>query len=198
MFNISNKLIGILFGIYFISVGIIYYFIFRKHHKRNKIEFSELISLVVKFYTTVTVSLVIIAFGIYCIIDANHYKDDRMDVISYLALGIIIISTVIINFIFYIKRSLLDLNPIVREENKKRTLKIGEILELIIFILLIFVPIFRIHNLIEIFDNKKEFIIELVRDIAISCSSIILLVNLNPCKIKENVAKLFKKSKEQK
>lgn len=197
MFNISHRLVGIIFSIYIIALGFIYYFIFKKHHKRNKIDFSELISLIVKFYTTVTISLIIIGFGIYCIIDANKYKDDRMDVISYVSLGIIIISVVIINFIFYLKRSLKDLNPVVREESKKRTMKIGEVLELIIFTLLVFVPIFRIHNLIEIFDNRKEFIIELVRDIAISASSIILLINLNPCKIKERMSKLFKKNSKE-
>lgn len=198
MFEINPILAVILFGIYVVVLGIIYYFIYRNHHKRNKIEFNELINLIVKFYTTVTVSLIVIFLGIYCIIDANNYKDDRLDVISHVSLGIIIISATIINFIFYIKRSLIDLNPVVREQNKKQTMKIGQILELIIFFAFIFVPFYRLPNLIDIFYDKKQFLIELIRDLLISAASIFLLINLNPCRIKEKISNLFnQKSKCQ-
>lgn len=197
MFNISSTLIGVAFGIYIIMLGVIYYFTYKNHHKRNKIDFEELINLIVKFYTTVTVSLFVIVLGIYCIIDANNYKDDRLDVISHISLGIIIISVTITNFIFYIKRSLKDLDPIIREQNKKQTMKIGQVLELIIFTILIFVPIIRIPKLIEIYNDKEEFLIELIRDLLISISSIFLLINLNPCKIKEKTLSLFKQEKNK-
>lgn len=197
MFNISSTLIGVAFGIYIIMLGVIYYFTYKNHHKRNKIDFEELINLIVKFYTTVTVSLFVIVLGIYCIIDANNYKDDRLDVISHISLGIIIISVTITNFIFYIKRSLKDLDPIIREQNKKQTMKIGQVLELIIFAILIFVPIIRIPKLIEIYNDKEEFLIELIRDLLISISSIFLLINLNPCKIKEKTLRLFKQEKNK-
>lgn len=193
MFEMNPIISIILFGLYVLLLGIIYYFIYKEHHKRNKIEFNELINLIVKFYTTVTVSLIIIFLGIYCIIDANDYKDDRLDVISHVSLGIVIISATIINFIFYLKRSLVDLNLEIREQNKKQTMKIGQVLELIIFVLFIFVPFYRIPYMIEIFYDKKEFFSELIRDILISIASIFLLITLNPCKIKEKVKNIFKK-----
>lgn len=191
MQNISFNIIFIIFPIYIIVLGIAYYFIFRKHHKRNKIKFYELINLIAKFYVTTTISLFIIGFGIYCIIDANSYKDNRLEVITHLTLGILVISGSIINFIFYIKKSLKDINIELRETNKKQIEKIGQILELIIFVALVFVPFYRISYLKEIFLDKKAFFIELFRDLLIPISAIFLLFKLNPCDIKEKIAKFF-------
>lgn len=193
MLKFNLNYIMIFFVAYIVILGIIYYVIYRNYYKRNKIEFYEAINLILKFYTTVTISLVIIGFGIYCIIDANDYKEERLDVISHLSLGIIIISASIINFIFYLKNSLKDLDMEIREKNKKQTIKIGQILELMLLVLLVFVPLYRISYLKEIFLDKKMFCYELLKYILISCASIFLLIVLNPCKIKEKVASFFNK-----
>ena len=132
-----------------------------------------------------------IFFGIFCIIDAHSYNDERIEVISRVSLGIIIISITIINFIFYIKRNLkdLDLDLNIREENKKQTMKIGEILELIIFTIFLFMPIWRIPNFIELYQNNKGVIVEILKSIFISLLSLLLLYNLNPMDIKEKIGK---------
>lgn len=173
--------------------GIFYYIIFNKHHKRNKIETSELISLVSRFYTRTTVTIIFIIAGIYCIINANEYREDRLDVICYLVFGIAIISIAIINYIFYIKASLIDPNKEEREATKKATIKIGEILELIIFTIFILMPIFCIPHFISLVSVKNRLIKEVVIVLALSGASIFLMFTLNPLNIKEKLKNFFSK-----
>lgn len=141
-----------------------------------------------------------IVFGGFCIIDAYSYIDERAEVISRVLSGIIIASATIINFIFYLKRNLQDMNQEIREENKKRTMKIGEILELIFFTIFLFTPIWRIPSFIKI-SQKSELIVEIGKSIFMSFLSIILLYNLNPIDIKNKSKKLiinvFRKQKKK-
>ena len=190
--NINIDFLTIGLGIFLMLIGVLYYIIFHKHHKRNEIEFSELISLVTKFYTLTIITIIMIAIGIYCIILSNSYKEDRTQVITGVSLGIIIISGTIIHYIFYIKRHLVDYEQVEREMVKKRILQIGEILELIFFIIFITMPIWRIPKFIEIFSNRKELIIELLRAFGLSIASIILLFALNPLNIKQKIKSLLK------
>lgn len=132
-----------------------------------------------------------VVFGGFCIIDAYSYRDERIEVISRVVLGIIIVSVTIINFIFYLKRNLQDMNQEIIEENKKRTMKIGEVLELIFFTIFLFTPIWRIPSFINIFE-KSELIVEIGKSIFLSFLSIILLYNLNPVDIKDKVRRFIK------
>ena len=190
--NINIDFLTIGLGIFLMLIGVLYYIIFHKHHKRNEIEFSELISLVTKFYTLTIITIIMIAIGIYCIILSNSYKEDRTQVITGVSLGIIIISGTIIHYIFYIKRHLVDYEQVEREMVKKRILQIGEILELIFFIIFITMPIWRIPKFIDVFGNVKQLIIELLRSFGLSIASIILLFSLNPLNIKQKIKSLLK------
>lgn len=175
-----------------------YYVIFHKHHKRNNVEISELISLVTKFYSLTIISTIIIICGILCIFDANSYKDERREVISRVSLGIVIISATIINYIFYIKRNLKDFNQEIREETKKKTMKIGEILELILFTIFLFFPIIRIPEFIGLFSNKNKFIIEIFKSLLLSVASLFLLYKLNPLDIRNKLGELQMKKLDSK
>lgn len=146
-----------------------------------------------RFYTRTTVTIIFIIAGIYCIINANEYREDRLDVIGYLVLGIAIISIAIINYIFYIKSSLIDPNPEVRENTRKATIKIGEIIEFIIFTIFIFMPVFCIPHFISLATEKNELIKELIIVLLISFSSLFLMFALNPLNIKEKLQKRFSK-----
>lgn len=190
-----NWLILILGTLYIIGLGVIYYFVFHKHHKRNKIDSSELITLVTRFYTRTTVAIILIVVGIYCIISANDYKEDRAEVISIIILGISIISITLINYIFYIKSSLIDPNPEIREQNKKATIRIGEILEFIIFTIFILMPIWSIPHFINLVPEKEELIKELVIVFTISFSSLFLMYVLNPIDIKGKISRKFHSKK---
>lgn len=190
--NISVTTFGVFAGIYVIILGVIYYIVFHKHHKRNKIELDELISLVSRFYTRTTISLLLILVGMYCVILANVYKEERNDVISYLLLGVFIVSFTIITYIQYIKGALRDPNSEVREASRKATLKVGEILEFIIFSIFILMPIWCIPHFINLVPQKDELIKELIKIFAISFASLFLLFSLNPLDIK---GKLNKKEK---
>ena len=196
--KIDFNLITIIFGIYMIIIGITYHFIFHKHHKKNKIELDEVISLVTKFYTLTLFSTLTIAIGIACILNANSFKDSRTDVIVGVFIGISIIAITIINYIFYIKRSLKDLEQEKREIERKANIKIGEVLELIFFIIFMLMPIWRIPKFIEVFERRKEFLTEIVRSVGLSIAAIILLNALNPVDIKGKLKSLFIKDEKEK
>lgn len=192
-FENINFLVFIIGTIYIFIVGICYYIIFHKHHKRNKIEVGELISLVSRFYTRTTITIIFIIVGIYCIINANEYRENRAEVVGYVTLGIAVASIAIINYIFYIRASLVDPNKEEREATKKATIKIGEILEFIIFTIFIFLPILGIPHFINIASERKELIKELVIAFLISFASIFLMFTLNPINIKEKLKKIHSK-----
>ncbi len=192
----TNIIVFVVGTLYMILCGIIYYIIFHKHHKRNKIDLEELISLVTRFYTRTTITVVFIILGIYCIITANEYRENRMEVIYCLVLAITIISIAIINYIFYIKNSLVDPDQEEREATKKATIKIGEILEFIIFTIFILMPIWCIPHFIKLVPERNELIKEIIIVFAISFASIFLMFTLNPINIKEKLKKIhFKKLK---
>lgn len=194
---ISRNIVFILVGVYLIFVGILYFLIFRKHHKRNKVEIDELISLVAKFYSLTTISLIMIGCGIYLFRNAAIYKYDIEEVRNSLILGVFIISATILNYINYIKKSLNDYNEEIRQEKRKKDLKIGEILLLIILIIFIFIPIIKIPNFIKLKDFRNELYIEIAKSVLISISSVFLLYNLNPTGIKDKIFKKKDKEKEK-
>lgn len=191
--DLDINFITILFGIYMIAIGIAYYFIYHKHHKKNKIELDELITLVTKFYVTTIITTIAVVLGIACIIGANSFKYDRTELIFSIFFGIGIITIAIINFVFYIKRSLKDLDLEIREKVRKATIKIGEVLLLIFFIIFIVMPLWRIPKFIEVIENKKELTIELIRAFGLCIAALFLLNALNPVDIKGKVKKLFTK-----
>ncbi len=128
--------------------------------------------------------------GIYIIITANEYKENRSEVIAYLLFGIILLSVTIINYIFYIKASLKDPNPVVRSENKKAAIKMGEILEFIIFTIFILMPIWCIPHFITLVPERRVLIKELIIVFLISFASLFLMFSLNPLNIKEKLKNL--------
>lgn len=193
--NLDFNLLALIFGIYFILIGIAYYLIFHKHHKKNKVELDELVSLVTKFYTLIMFSTFMIVLGIFCILNSNNYKDSRTDVILGVSLGIIIIYLAIMNIVFYVKSNLKDLSQEERELTKKAIIKIGEILQIIFFIIFLLMPIWRIPVFIDVYEDRKELFKELIRAFGLSIASIILLIALNPTDFKGKIKRFFNKNK---
>lgn len=191
--NFNFNLMTIVLGIYLISIGIMYYVIFHKHHKRNKVQLDELVTLVTKFYSLTMLSTIFIGIGIACFFATASVKYQRSEVILYILVGIAIISATIIHYIFYIKKALKDYDQEIREANRKKTIKIGEILELIFLIIFMLMPLWQIPTFMEI-EETKELIIELLKTFGIAIGSTILLIVLNPIDIKEKIVCFFNKS----
>lgn len=194
--NLNFNVMTIILGVYLIAIGILYYIIYHKHHKRNKVELDELVTLVTKFYSLTMLSTFFIYLGGACMFAANTVKYERSEVVLHIVLGIIIISATIINYIFYIKKSLIDYDPNIRAENKKRTLKIGEVLELIFFLIFILMPLWQIPTFMKIAD-KKELVIEVLKTFGISIASTVLLIVLNPVDVKGKIKNFLKKSENK-
>ena len=191
--NIDFNIFTILFGLYLAIIGVAYYFIFHKHHKKNKIQLDELFSLITRFYTLTILSNITIILGIGCILSANTVKYDRGQVIFCVLAGILLIAITIINYIFYIKRNLEDLDEEERVATRKKNIKVGEVIELIFFVIFILMPIWRIPKFIEVIENKKELIVELARSFGLCIAALILINALNPIDIKGRLKKIFTK-----
>lgn len=175
-----------------------YYFIFHKHHKRNKVEEFELVELFTNYFVTLSMSILIFAVGIYFFKVAYDVLYDRALMIKYIIIAIAIISGVIINFYFYIKRNLKDFNPEARVNYKNRVIRVGEILELVCFSILALMPLWRINNLIILyrFNEREEFLETLFFSFVMTIVSVFLLYNLNPLDIREKIKDKFGKKEE--
>ena len=180
-------------GLYLALVAISYALIFYKHHKRNHVEVFELIELFTKYFAVVTLTLIISIIGVDFILVAHEYIDTRVDVIVNVSIGIAIISAAIIHLIFYVKKRLKDFDPDLREADQKHNKKIGEILELIVFIILLTTPLWRIPSFIELYnpENNKEFIKAIIEAFAICISAGFLLLAYNPLDINPIFSKIF-------
>lgn len=184
-------------GLYLLAIAVSYYLIFRKHHKRNHVEIFELVNLVTKYFVITTFSILLIIFGIDCIVTAHENIETRKDVILGVTLGILIISGTIIYYINYIKDSLRDYNMEVREATNKKSLRIGEILQLICLGLIILLPLWRIPYFIEVFDDKKELAIDMIRSFVISFAAMFVLYNMNPLEFREYLSNKFFKEENK-
>lgn len=180
--------------IFFIITGISYYCFFGKHHKRNEMNFSEIYPLVINYLVLSIISTLILILGIDIVFTGYIYNDEVAEVLKSLIVGLTIISLVIINFIFYIKKHRMDLIQSDREENEKQTSNIAEWIEIIIFILLILFAIFNIFRHISFIDKVEKYK-NIIGSILCICASVFLLYNLNPLNIKEKIKFLFLKMK---
>lgn len=113
-----------------------------------------------------------------------YLQEERKDAISCVVIAIIIASFSILSYRKYIKVSLLDYDTEVRAENNERKLKVGEVLEVICFIICILAPIWRLPGFIEVFDNKLKLAIEIIKSFGISIGGLILMFALNPMNVK--------------
>lgn len=182
--KINFTFVTIIGGAILILLGFLYYLIFHKHHKRNHVELFELVELVTRFYVRSIVLLILLAISVYFIIMGVYLQEERKDAISCVVIAIIIASFSIISYRKYIKLSLLDYNTEVRAENNERKLKVGEVLEVICFIICILAPIWRLPGFIEVFDNKLKLAIEIIKSFGISIGGLILMFALNPMNVK--------------
>lgn len=189
----------VIIGIYLALVAISYALIFYKHHKRNHVEIFELIELFTKYFAVVTITLIISIIGVDFILVAHEYIDTRVDVIANVSIGIAIISAAIIHLIFYVKKRLKDFDPDLRDADQKHNKKIGEILELIMFIVLMATPLWRIPSFIKLYNpnDNKEFIKAIAEAFAICISAGFLLFAFNPLDIKGRFFKNEKNSKNK-
>lgn len=182
--KINITLSTVIGGIFLILLGVLYYLIYHKHHKRNQVEFFELVELVTKFYVRTILLLVLLGISAGFVGMAIKFQEERTDVISYVAVAIIIASLSIINYRNYIIISLMDYDMEVREENNERKLKIGEVLEVICFIICILAPVWRIPGFIEVFEDKAKLILEIIKSFGISIGGLVLMFSQNPMNIK--------------
>lgn len=191
--------LSIVLIVYMAFCIISYYFIFRNHHKKNKVEYFELMQLFTNYFVTMSMSFIAIFAGIKCFDFAYQNMDDRSTMISYIVFGIAIISATIIYFIYYIKRNLKDFDPVERVNFKKRVMFIGELLELICFIALAFMPLYMIGEMKAeyLLGDKTALIKTILKSFAVSIVSIFLIFELNPMDVKGKIKSLGNSNKDK-
>lgn len=178
--------------LFLIIIGISYYIFFGKHHKKNEMTFNEIFPLVINYLALSIISFFLLVFGIDTVLTGYVYNEQVSEVIKELIIGCTIISLVILNFVFYVKKHRVDLVQAEREEKEEREAKIGEIVEIIIFSLMIIAPIFNIFNYIHFLDKVEKYR-QIGGSILCIFTAIFLLYNLNPLDIKNKIKSIFKK-----
>lgn len=173
-------------------IGLSYYLIFRKHHKKNEMTFAEIYPLVIEYFAISIISIMLLAVGIGCIVRGCINNDEIAEVIKEFAIGIIIISLTILHFIFWVKTHKVDLETDKREEKEVKTTNIAEWIELIAFILIIIASIFNIVKYAQFLDETEKFR-QISTSVLCILASFILLYNINPLKIKDKVKSILKK-----
>ncbi|MBO5397847.1 MAG: hypothetical protein J6A36_02805 [Clostridia bacterium] len=175
-------------------IGISYYLLFKEHHKRNEMTFDEIYPLVIEYAVISVISILLMFVGVKAIINGYVNNDEIKEVIKELTIGIVTISLVILHFIFWVKKHLVDLSTEVREEEKNTTSRIAEWIEIIAFVLIIAGSIFNIFKYMQFIDEVEKY-----RQISISVlciiASVILLNNLNPLNFKDKIKEKFKSKK---
>lgn len=177
-----------------VLIGVSYYLLFKEHHKRNEMTFSEIYPLVIEYAVMCVISILLLVFGVSSVINGYVNNDEVREVIKELTVGLVTISLVIIHFIFWVKRHRQDLNVEVREEDEKKTSHIAEWIEIIVFVIIIIASICNIIKYAQFIDTVEKY-----RQISISIlciiASCILINNLNPLKIKDKIKEKFKSKK---
>ena len=183
--------------IYMIICIVSYYLIFNKHHKRNQLKDFEIMKSFTNYFVTLSMTIVVIFVGIQFFKKAYEYLEERSTEITFIVLAILTIGGAISNFIFFIKRNLKDLDPVVRINYEKRMMKTAEILEVIIFGLFIFMPIWlKIPLKTAYYDGDKTLFIKYIAASIISpVIAVFLLYELNPLDIRTKVRDLVCKNK---
>lgn len=180
----------ILVGIFI--MGLSYYFIFREHHKRNEMTFSEIYPIVIEYMVTCIMSVIFLAIGVSAIRQGYVNNDEVSEVIKELTTGIIIISLVIIHFVFWVKKHLQDIPKEVREVEAEKTNNIAEWIELIAFIGIIVISIFNIFKYMQFIDPSEKYK-QIGYSVIYIFSSILVLYKLNPLQIKDKIRSKLKK-----
>ena len=183
--NYKLDISGMWLGAYIAFVVVLYCFIFFKHHKRNHIQLFELIPLFTNFFVTISISILVIGFAIWYFIDGFNYMDTRSDVIQHNVFSFVAIVATIVNFIFYLKRRLKDLDNEVRAATNRQNLRWGEILQFIIFVIMMFLPLWRLNDFLQLYEDKPLMYKEIAKTCAVSIASGFLLWQMNPLSFKQ-------------
>lgn len=173
--------------IFFVITTIIYIGIFSKHHKRNKLNYVEISEIFMSYTVLMIIStfILLIAFDLFLTgLEAIEYRRERY---ANFISSVIMTSIVVWNFIRFLKHNLKDIEISEKETTEKKTLKVGEVLQLIFFIIIMFTPIWRIPEFLKLIENKVELIKQILISFFYSILAIFLLVKLNPLDIKNKL-----------
>ncbi len=173
-------------------IGLSYYLIFRKHHKKNEMTFAEIYPLVIEYFAISIISIIFLIIGFSCIARGCIDNDEIGEVIKEFGIGITIISLTILHFIFWIKTHKVDLEKLDREEKEVKTNNIAEWIELIAFILIIIASIFNIVKYAQFIDDVEKYS-QIGTSVLCIIAALILLYNINPLDIKDKIKGIFKK-----
>lgn len=191
-FNLPISVMGV--SIFIIIMAVTYFLLFKEHHKRNKMEFFEIFPLLINYFVLFIISFFLLLYGLDTLLTGYVYNEEIYEVIKELATGIIIISLVILNFIFYVKKHNQDLVQEVREEKKKKDLKLGEWSEIIVFLIVIGMSIYNIYTYSQYIDESLKYR-QTIGAVLCIVVTLFLWYNLNPLDTAEKFKDLFKKKK---
>lgn len=185
--NYSITINTIVMIIFILISTLIYVGIFSKHHKRNKLNYVEISEIYISYIVLMMIStfILLVAFDMFLTgLEAIEYRRERY---ANFFFSVIVTAGVIWNFVRFVKHNLKDFETSDKESSNKKTLKVGEILQLIFFTIIIFTPLWRIPEFLKLIEDKKELLIQIGISFFYSILAIFLLIKLNPIDIKEKL-----------
>lgn len=177
-------------------ISLSYYLLFKEHHKRNEMKFSEIYPIFIEYAVMSVISILLLVFGVGSVINAYTNNDEIVEVIKELTVGLVTICLVILHFIFWVKKRRVDLDFEVREVEENRTSNIAEWIEIIVFVLVIIGSIFNIFKYIQFIDETVKY---KQLSISVLCifASVILLRNMNPLNINQKIKEIFNRANKK-
>ena len=70
------------------TIGLSYYLLFKEHHKRNEMKFSEIYPLFIEYAVMSVISILLLVFGMGSVINGYTNNDEIVEVIKELTVGI--------------------------------------------------------------------------------------------------------------
>ena len=177
--DLTAKILVILLPLFLI----LYFVIFSKYNKRNKLGIIEIIFNLLEFLMGSMIHLLIFIIGMDFYIEGLLLIDAVYERYANFIVSVLIISGVIYHYIKYIKRLLIDIDEEEIKKNDKRIEKIGEYALFLFLCIMIITPILNLPRIMSLLANKKAMIKEIIESFIASGIGVFLIYHINPLNV---------------
>lgn len=160
--------------------AILYFIIFRKYNKRNKLNIFEIIRNMLEYSSKSALHMFTIALGLDYFIEGMLLLESVYERYANFFVAVLILSITIFHYIKYVKKLFIDLKEEDVKANEKRTEKFAEYVMFIFLGAMLITPVFYIPRAAAISVDGSMFFTELIKALGCSLTGGYLLVYMNP------------------
>lgn len=178
--------------------AILYFIIFRKYNKRNKLNIFEIIRNMLEFSSKSALYMFMIVLGFDYFIEGLLLLEAVYERYANFFVAVLIISITIFHYIKYVKKLFIDLKEDDVKVNEKRTERFAEYVMFIFLGAMLITPVFYIPRAAAISLDGGMFFTEVIKALGCSLTGGYLLVYMNPLGVvrKKEEKTIFDQTKE--